>query len=88
MYKMLLQSHEEDIKQVALTILLFGDFCRHSVKVGPIFSSFNPCPSLSSEATDKSGKLFFEIQFMEKHVLAFYKDNKERERYKRKYKSC
>ena len=40
-----------------VTIIVFGDFCRQSIKlqkIGPTFSSFNPCPSLPSVTTNDS----------------------------------
>ena len=77
--------------QGALTIIrflvIFFVTASKLEKIGPIFSSFNPFPSLSSVATDdrkqfqcrkivfsnQTRPLFFVIQLMGRHHLAFIK---------------
>ena len=84
MYKLLLESYEEDIKQSALKTFA-GMAALKLRKPAQILSSFNPCPSLSSAVTEdrkqllrlntvfdnKNMTFFFGNQLMQKHVLAF-----------------
>ena len=65
--------------------VIFDHIASKLEKIGPIFSSFNPFPSFPSEATDvrkhfqcrkivfnnKAGPLFFGIELMPRHFLAF-----------------
>ena len=82
MHKMLLQSYEEDFTKFVSGginynnfLLIFAGMASKLEKVGPTFSSFNPCQSLPSVAKDerkhfqclnislnyKTGQLFFQF---------------------------
>ena len=82
-------SNEFYQKELTMVIssVIFEDMASKLEKIGPSFSSFNPFPSLPSAATDvrkqfqcremvfsnQTRALFFGIQLMRRHHLAFIK---------------
>ena len=69
---MLLQSYEEGMK-------FFGDFRGHSVLSWPTFFKLQSTSIFVFRGNRQNWNIIFRIQLMEKHFLAFYKDDKEGE---------
>ena len=90
-YRKILRKSYEDVRTSSIRepvidflMILAGTAFQHE-KIGPIFSSFNPCSSLPSLATvdrkqfqclnvglnNKTGTSIFRIQLMQRDVLAF-----------------
>ena len=48
-----LQSYKEHIKQISNLLVIFAGIAFKREKVGPIFSSFNPCPFLIATRSNR-----------------------------------